>query len=405
MSDPATATATTPSPQQIVQAAAQIYLDFSQAPGCCIAVYDQKAFGSKGYAYPLGMSGLPNSSSPPFSVTTDTVFEIGSVTKVFTSTLLATAVKAGGPSLTDPLGYWLNHDNTFSPNPVGSAVLDALTLLELATHSSGMAEQPAGIGLGYSKQLFTDQKPAPELINWWNNYPPSIPPPSYPPGCWQYSNIGFVTLGFAVTQMFPPDQGYNYDTMLAQYVTTPLGMTQTAAIVQPSWKVAQGCIGSWTQVPLPPYPTVFENVPAGGTAFDLKTTGDDMLLFLAAQIEAPNGVIGPVIALTQQKQGTYPLCEGTGSVTMGLAWQISYTKQGQPVFMKNGATSRGGFEAIVIVVPDLQCGVAVLSNQFLDASAPHPPQADLGGIARNIIAALHSNFELDGPLPERDISE
>jgi beta-lactamase class C len=146
-------------------------------------------------------------------------------------------------------------------------------------------------------------------------------------------------------------------------------------------------------------------VSTGGTAFDLKTTGDDMLRFLAAQIEAPNGVIGPVIKLTQQKQGTYLLCEGTGSVTMGLAWQISYTKQRQPVFMKNGATSRGGFEAIVIVVPDLQCGVAVLSNQFLDASAPHAPQADLGGIARNIIAHLHSNFELDGPLPERDISD
>jgi beta-lactamase class C len=92
-------------------------------------------------------------------------------------------------------------------------------------------------------------------------------------------------------------------------------------------------------------------------------------------------------------------------VPMGLAWQIYYTKQGYPIYMKNGATSRGGFEAIVIVVPKLQCGVAVLSNQFLDASAPHPSQADLGGIARNIIAHLHSDFELDGPLPERDISD
>jgi beta-lactamase class C len=132
---------------------------------------------------------------------------------------------------------------------VGSAALDALTLLELATHSSGMAEQPAGIGTGYSAQLFADELPAPDLINWWNNYPPPVPPPppTYPPGCWQYSNIGFVTLGFAVTQVFPTDTGYNYNIMLAKYVTEPLGMTQTGAVVQSSWKVAQGCIGHWTQ--------------------------------------------------------------------------------------------------------------------------------------------------------------
>lgn len=404
MSDPAVDT--TPTPQQIVQAEAQLYLDFSQAPGCCIAVYDQKSFGSKGYVYPLGMSALPGSTPPPFSVTTDTVFEIGSVTKVFTSTLLAVAVTAGGPSLTDTLGTWLNYQNNFGPN-VGSAALEALTLLDLATHSSGMTEQPTGLGLGYSKQLFADEKPDPKLVNWWNNYPPPPPPPTYPPGCWQYSNIGFVTLGFATTQFFPADTGYNYNIVLAQYVTEPLGMTQTGATIQPSWKVAQGCIGSWIPFPDPPGLSVFEgNTPTGGTAFDLKTTGDDILRFIAAQIEPPNGLLGKAIQLTQQKQGTYPLCgESKGSVTMGLAWQISYTKQGLPIFMKNGATSRGGFEAIVIVVPKLQCGVAVLSNQYLDASAPHPSQANLGGVARNIIAALHSNLELDGPLPERDVSE
>ncbi|WP_158005718.1 serine hydrolase domain-containing protein [Tardiphaga robiniae] len=410
MSDPAVDT--TPSPQQIVQAAAQIYLDFSQAPGCCIAVYDHDAFGSTGYVYPLGMSALPGSTPPPFSVTTDTVFEIGSVTKVFTSTLLAQALMMtkGGPSITDPVGKWLNYDHTYGPGQIGSPTLYALTLQDLVTHTSGMFDQPQDLDIPYSKQLFADGQPDPKLVNWWNIYPPPPPAPQPPPpGCWQYSNIGFVTLGFAVTQMFSPDRGVNYNTILAKYITGPLGMTQTGATIQPSWKVAQGCIGNWIQFPNPPGLIVFENnKPTGGTAFDLKTTGDDMLRFLAAQAEAPNGPLGKVIQSTQMQQSKYPLCESnshTPRVPMGLGWQMSYTQSGHAVYMKNGATSLGGFEAIVIVVPDFQCGVAVLSNQYLDASAPHPSQADLGGVARNIIAHLHPGFGPDVPLPERDVSE
>ncbi|WP_431017291.1 serine hydrolase domain-containing protein [Bradyrhizobium pachyrhizi] len=382
------------SPAQIVQQAAKKYLDISNAPGCCIAVYDEKSFGTKGYVYPKGLSGVAGSSPAPFSVTTDTVFEIGSVTKVFTSTLLAVAVKAGGPSLDDTIGPYLN---LFSANAVGTPVLDAIQLVQFATHTSGMPEQPGDGLTGYSEQLFADEPPSSELINWWNQYD------TPPQGCWQYSNIGFVTLGFAVTQMFAKDKGHNYNEILAEYVTGPLGMKQTGAVVNSSWKIAQGCIGHWSKSSEPPYQIVFDrNTPTGGTAFDLKTTGDDMLKFLAAQIAAPKGPLGSQIALTQQNQGTFPVCGEKTSVTMGLAWQITTDTQGHTVFTKNGATSRGGFEAIVIVVPELQCGVAVLSNQYFDASGVHPAGIAPGRTAIEIISQLHPGFELTEPLPEHD---
>ncbi|WP_342710947.1 serine hydrolase domain-containing protein [Bradyrhizobium sp. B124] len=385
----------TTSPAQIVQQAAASYLGISNAPGCCIAVYDEKSFGTKGYVYPKGLSGVPGSSPTPFAVTTDTVFEIGSVTKVFTSTLLAVAVKAGGPSLDDAIGPYLNAGHNLSPNPIGTPVLDAIQLVQFATHTSGMPEQPGDGLTGYSQQLFADQPPSSELVAWWNQY--DTPPPR----CWQYSNIGFVTLGFAVTQMYGKDPGHNYNEILAEYVTGPLGMKQTGAVLNSSWKIAQGCIGHWSKSSVPPYSIVFDrNTPTGGTAFDLKSTGDDMLRFLAAQIAAPKGPLGSQIALTQQNQGTFPVCGQKNSVTMGLGWQITTDQQGHTVFTKNGATSKGGFEAIVIVVPELQCGVAMLSNQYFDASGVHPAGMAPGSTALKIISQLHPGFELTEPLAE-----
>ena len=44
-------------------------------------------------------------------------------------------------------------------------------------------------------------------------------------------------------QIFPSDQGHNYDEMMAKYVTGPPGMTHTGAVVDPSWSAAMGCIG------------------------------------------------------------------------------------------------------------------------------------------------------------------
>lgn len=386
-------TGSTSSPAQIVQAAAAHYCQMSNAPGCCIAVYDQQSFGTGGYVYPYGLSGAPGSSAlAPFNVTTDTVFEIGSVTKVFTSTLLAVVAHAGGAFLTDTIGYRLNFNHNFSPNPVGSPTLDAIELVQFATHTSGMPDQPHRLK-DYSQQLFADEIPSPAVIDWWKNY--KKPPPN--PACYQYSNIGFVTLGFAVTQMFPDNQGHNYNEMLAQRVTGPLGMTRTGANVAPP--AATGCIGHWSKSTVPPHPIVFErNVATNNTAFDLKTTGNDMLIFLAAQLAAPNGPVGPPIAMTQQVQGKYPICvKPNQSVTMGLAWQITQDTQGNKVFAKNGATSQGGFEAVVIFVPDLQCGVAVLSNQY-NASGVHPEGISPGATAQDIIAALHPGFALTEPL-------
>jgi beta-lactamase class C len=109
--------------------------------------------------------------------------------------------------------------------------------------------------------------------------------------------------------------------------------------------------------------------------------------------------VGRLIAMTQQVQGTYPVCVNPNqkSVTMGLAWQITQDKQGHKVFAKNGATSQGGFEAVVIFVPDLQSGVACSAINFPSTRTPRRFRRATG---HDIIAALHSGFALTEPLLE-----
>jgi len=383
-------------PEQIVQALATSYHNLTGAPGGCIAVCDPQ-FEEGGYVYPYGTLGVDDARL----VTADTVFGIASVTKVFTSTLLGVAIQYPGINLTDTLGKWLNFDNTFTPENVGSQSLQAITLAQLATHTSGMPEQPTGLPTNYSQQLFADEVPNPDQINWWNLYPGSWTPPNET--CFIYSNIGFVTLGFAVTQMFPTNRGRNYNQILAEYITGPLFMAHTGATIEPSWLVAAGCnavyVRSNGKIILK------ENNPTHQQDYDLKTTGQDLLQFLSAQLDPPSTLrtLRTAIGSTHQIRGPYPFCANSkASVTIGLGWQVttgSIDGNSCNIFAKDGGTSLGGYEAFVTFVPDLGCGVAVLSNQCIPAApALSPPNSLPSATAQQIICALHPDFKPPQPL-------
>jgi beta-lactamase class C len=68
------------------------------------------------------------------------------------------------------------------------------------------------------------------------------------------------------------------------------------------------------------------------------------------------------------------------------------------IFAKDGGTSLGGYEAFVTFVPDLGCGVAVLSNQCIPAApALSPPNSLPSVTAQKIICALHPDFKPPQP--------
>ncbi len=335
----------------------EAFLQSTGTPGLAVAlIYDGQQ-----YFYNFGVENIV--SNDP--VSKETIFELGSVTKVFTA--IMAAFKMSSLDWSAPI-------TNFLPGPFGlSPGLQDVTISQLVTHTSGMPEDAAGKS---ANQLFNDDPPSTRLLKWWHNFVP----PAGPGPCWQYSNIAFVTLGYIVAGSNPNQ----YNGLLADIITSQLHMTQTGS--NPAGSVATGYIGNANQ-----------NTRAPGTASDLKSTSQDMMLFLEACINPAKQptprALGNVILATQMPVFTTPIYDcSTGELitfNMGAAWQISQVQSNGKTFSliwKDGATSVGGFRSWIGVVSK-KMGIVLLANKFLTGTVKTPAQS-FDGTGRSILQAL-----------------
>ena len=344
--------------QRIVDTASDTYMKNTDTPGMSVALVDghNQQFFNYGF--------INTQQSAP--VTENTIFGIGSVTKVFTAILLQDAVNNGRMNLNDLVVRWL------PPEVLQKATdLKICEFLDLATHTAGMPSEGGGRP---ADTLFADEPPTNQLIQWWQNFKahPSVAT------CWSYSNIAFVTLGYAVA-------GYNpnqYNQLLADVVTTPLKMPNTASSIQPGATLAQGYTGDQTNTNKAP-----------GINADLKSNAADMMNFLNACISPDTSTpIGKAIQGTQQIHWAGNNCEGNTPLNfkMGLAWQISEMTSGDQLASKDGKSGLGGYEAWVGVIPQQLMGVALLSNKDVEKSlAPNTIGATGRLILQNILDAAN----------------
>jgi len=120
----------------------------------------------------------------------DTIFEIGSVTKVFTSLLLADAVARGEVALDDPVSKFLPA-NVKVPERGGKKI----TLLDLATHTSGLPSTPNNLVPKDPSNLYADYTVG-QLYDFLSSYtlPRDIG------SQYEYSNLGVGLLGIALAR-------------------------------------------------------------------------------------------------------------------------------------------------------------------------------------------------------------
>lgn len=286
-------------------------------------------------------------------VTPDTLFELGSISKIFNVTLAATAEGRGRLSLDSPLATYLP---TLNGTPAGG-----LRLMDLATHHSG----------GLPLQVPDEVENVDQLIDWLAGWQPPEP------GARSYSNISIGLLGHITADAM----GMSYADALQTEIFPALGLSNTWIDV-PASAAGDYAFGydRKTNAPIRVTAGVLDD-----EAYGVKSSARDMLKLL--DVALGNGEasaeIREAVFLTQQGQfqtrlftqamiwEAYPwpadaerLIEGNGYDFIFNPQQMTAVKGLAPedvILNKTGATN--GFGGYIVMLPAEDLGVVVLANR------------------------------------------
>jgi D-alanyl-D-alanine-carboxypeptidase/D-alanyl-D-alanine-endopeptidase len=264
----------------------------------------------------------------------DTIFEIGSVTKVLTSLLLADMASRNEVALDDPAAKYLP-ENVRMPKRSGKSI----TLLDLSTHSSGLPPLPVNL-----KQHPRDPQ-ADYSVNDLYQFLSGYTLPRDPGSEYEYSNLGAGLLG----HLLACHAGTDYESLIRSRIARPLGMPDTCITLASSMnqRMATGHNAMLVSVANSELPT-----PLAG-AGALRSSANDMLTFLEAFLGYKESPLAPAMKAMLEVR------RPAGQATIGLGW-IIMSAHGREIGGHNGAT--GGFRSFVGYAPKERLGVVVLSN-------------------------------------------
>ena len=277
-----------------------------------------------------GIAGLPLDGN--------TVFEIGSISKVFTGALLADMVARGEVKLDDPIAKYLPQ-TVKVPSRNGRQI----TLLDLATQSSGLPRLPGNMRPADFSNPYADYS-VQQLYEFLSGYTLTRDPGER----YEYSNLGVGLLGHVLALR----AGKTYEQILKERILDPLGMNDTRVDATPSMKqrMAQGFDAMGT-------PTHAWDVPTLAGAGAIKSTANDMLKFLEANLDSTSTSIGKVLASARRPRHD---ADRRGN-SIGLGWHI-VDVYGTTATWHNGGT--GGFRTFIGLDDVRHRGVIVLTNSI-----------------------------------------
>jgi serine-type D-Ala-D-Ala carboxypeptidase/endopeptidase len=289
-------------------------------------------------------------------------FEIGSITKVFTTTLLALESHRQLIKLDAPLQNYVPQGVTV-PSFSGRQI----TLADLATHTSGLPRQPPMQGDSYSSA---------EMFAFLASYRLTRAPGTQ----FEYSNLGVALLAHALAQA----TGVPWETMVEREITSRLGMPDTRLKLDDEERtrlaIGYNRTGQRAKENMPTW-------PAFNGAGALFSTISDMQRFLAwnmgkLKVNSLNDLLEdlhkPRFALPRPGAG------------IGLGWQIAPLGERLSAVWKNGGTP--GYSTYIGFVPGANSGIVLLANST---------KCPVTRVGAQILAALNgqapgTNQELEG---------
>ncbi|MDP9795558.1 CubicO group peptidase (beta-lactamase class C family) [Catenuloplanes nepalensis] len=287
-----------------------------------------------------GAGRLGGASAPVRAPDAGTVFEIGSVTKVFTGLVLARMVVAGTAGLDEPVRDLL---------PSGTAVPSRdgveITLRDLATHSSGLPRLPRGMLLD---ALLHPGRPDPYrrcTAEFLLDGLARTRLGARPGRRVRYSNLGAGLLGLALAHRART----GYAALVEREVCRPLGLSDTSVTAEGP-RLAQG--HNSRRRPVPGW-HLADLAGAGG----LHSTATDLVRFLDAHLDDTGPLAEAIRCARAVRVPMNPFS------WMHLGWtghRLHPRRGGRLQVWHNGAT--GGFTSFVGFDPERHTGVVVLTN-------------------------------------------
>jgi D-alanyl-D-alanine-carboxypeptidase/D-alanyl-D-alanine-endopeptidase len=279
-----------------------------------------------------------------------TIFEIGSITKTFTATLLADMAREGLVALDDPVQRHLPEDVRL---PVRGR---EITPEELASHRSGLPRLPKGLLL---PALTRDRRdPYAKFDEARLAVAVGATRPRREPGRKvAYSNYGMGLLGHVLALR----AGTSYERVVRARICEPLGLVDTWIETPEAdrWRMVPGhtLFGRST----PPW-----HLAALAGAGGLRSTARDLLAYLGLHGEASRSPLAAAAAETARPRASL------GRAEIGLGWlmippgrRLPWRRRRVRILFHDGGT--GGFRSFVGAVPERDAYVVVLANQARSA--------------------------------------
>ena len=310
----------------------------------------------------------------------DSAFEIGSVSKTMTSTLLAELLAEGKVSLDDPLAAHLPADT-----PVPAFEGRPILLRHVVTHTSGLPALPPRMAISNPADPYASLT-IDDLLGSLGDVSLAQAPGTR----FEYSNFASMVLSYALARR----AGTDFETLIDTRLFTPLGMD--GAYVRQRPEGVRAAAGHTPNgLPTPAWTLPVDAAGVGG----VRATLDDMVRYVQANLEPAGTPLHAAIALAHAPVSQQP--------PMAMNWMIMPVA-GRSVLVHEGGT--GGFSSFVSVDAAKRRGVVILSDtawhslgglgslglHLVDASLPLGGPRTLAQPPAELLEALAGRYELQG---------